>query len=313
MLFLMSCGGKNIETSPVEIDKEVMYTPPIYSVSDCGTEQDYDIYKLNEKYFDKEDIITMKLRVIYFMNGIEKPIDTKTIKRRIELSNQYFANAKLQFQFNGIEYIEGKPEDNELALENIEAIETIMKTRRNDIRNQYFIEHFDFWNTIFGKDGTMTAYVYDNVDSGYAGIAGGIGSTYFAIRSKFINPKYHTWEHELGHDLGLYHTHEPDPTNGLNSETGDMVCDTYASVDTLINNINEDCEFTGQSDIPNEHIEILIKNIMSYTRHECRANFTPVQNMRKRKIIETNADLRRTIVGYDDLTKRIWKNLKQMD
>ena len=276
----------------------------------CGNEDDYDPYGLSEKFFNNGDIITLSLSVVYFTNGVENPIDSNTLVNRITMANKYFVDAKIDFKIKNVQYVRTKPEQNFNAMKTIQAVETISGKHRDDIRNAYYLEHFELWNSVYGKENTITMYLYDNVNSSFAGVAGGIGSTYFAMRVDFLAPNYHTLEHELGHCLGLYHTHEKDVTNGLNNETGDMVCDTYTSVDTLVYGVNNRCQYVYDIEIPNEHLAVLINNIMSYTKHECRASFTKVQNMRKRKIIESNADLRKAIVGYDTLKTKLWENLQ---
>ncbi len=290
-----------INNSDLYVDKSEFY---------CGTDGDDDIYALNETYFNEDQTINMKLKVIYFTNGNESPLSEKAIQDRIAISNVYYKEAKIQFKYNGTEYITGNPEDNPKAIESIKAMELMSKERRQDLRRNYYIEHFDFWHIVFGQDNTMIAYIYDNLPSGYAGVAGGIGATYFAIRTQYMAPIFHTWEHELGHDLGLYHTHQADPSNGLNSDSGDMVCDTYKSVDTLFSFVTDNCKATDNCPIPTPYIEDLIINIMSYTDYVCRAEFTSEQNKRKRKIIETTTDLRNCIDGFKTLTRKKWTDLE---
>ncbi len=278
----------------------------------CGNNEDDNIYQLNENYFSKDSFITLKLKVVYFTNGISKPLSVQFLKNRIELSNSFFLEAKIKFKFVGVVYVKDRPEQDSSAITAIQAMETLNKESRKDLREKYYIEHYEFWNSVYAEKGVITAYIYDNVDTGYTGVAGGIGSTYFAISAPFTSPEFHTWEHELGHDLGLYHTHQYDPTDGLNNVYGDMICDTYKSIDTLSNVLDDSCRLRGTCPIPNEYLETLVTNIMSYTKFKCRANFTPVQNLRKRKTIETSADLRSTIDGFDKLMSKTWKNLEKV-
>lgn len=302
----MSCKSDMKEVyEPVDIDE--------YDESatwDCGSDFDKDIYKLNETYFDKDEVVKFNIKYIYFINGNKRPLSKSILKDRIDIVNQYFEDGKIKFVFNGVEYIEGKPESDSTALRAIEAVEYITKQKRKDLRSKYYIEHYDFWNTVYGEENTIIAYIYDNTYSGYSAVAGDIGSTYLAMRAIFINPQFHTFEHELGHCFGLYHTHQKDDSNGLNNITGDMVCDTYTSTDTLMRMVNRDCALDVDCSIPNRFASVLIKNIMSYTKFECRQSFTPMQIMRKRKIIETNADLRKCITDYYKLEQKTWQDLK---
>lgn len=309
-LLITSCNSDEV----YEVNGGLLTPNPTESLSkNCGME-DGDIYKLNEIFFDKNEVLTLRLKVVYFTNDYKNLLTEKYFENRIKLSNYFFKSANIKFEFNGLEYVYGRPNSDLNNLKHIESFEKLNGGKvRKDIRSRYYIDHFHFWNSVYSEEGTLTAYVYNNGDDRYwAGIAGGIGSTYFAIDQHYLNPKYHTWEHELGHDLGLFHTHQYDHTDGLNNLTGDLVCDTYTSSDTLINTINHLCEYDGSLDIPDEHIETLVKNLMSYTQYQCRSEFTPFQNMRKRKIIETNSDLRKCIVGYQGLNMELWKNLREI-
>ncbi|MBP8239958.1 MAG: hypothetical protein KAX50_08355, partial [Saprospiraceae bacterium] len=104
-----------------------------------------------------------------------------------------------------------------------------------------------------------------------------------------------TLAHEAGHYLGLYHTHgkvncptETDMTdelvNGSNCSTaGDDVCDTPADpglsgVNCSVLLVDNNCVYTGNATDSNGQLFAPDpRNIMSYSRSECRDYFSPEQ------------------------------------
>lgn len=101
-----------------------------------------------------------------------------------------------------------------------------------------------------------------------------------------------TFAHEVGHYLGLYHTHgtsncgslTDELVDGSNCETrGDDVCDTPADpnlrgqeCDTYL--VDTDCNYTG--DVVDANGDVFApnpRNIMSYSRKACRDYFSPGQ------------------------------------
>lgn len=113
---------------------------------------------------------------------------------------------------------------------------------------------------------------------------------------KGINP------HEMGHVLGLYHTHSGceavtrDPNDpAYNAETnGDRVVDTQASPEFYGTNqqyVSEDCNsYTGNlinpcDGVPYNITVNEIANYMAYTRQHCRTLFTTGQKIRMHEYI----------------------------
>lgn len=103
-----------------------------------------------------------------------------------------------------------------------------------------------------------------------------------------------TFAHEVGHYLGLYHTHGPiascgpltdELVNGSNCATaGDRVCDTPADPGLRTgsncenSHVNANCIYTGTATDANGQMFMPnTRNIMSYSRHECRDHFSTQQ------------------------------------
>lgn len=91
--------------------------------------------------------------------------------------------------------------------------------------------------------------------------------------------------HELGHVLGLAHTHETgygaELVNGSNCATaGDLICDTPADPNLGISgNVDyQTCNYTGTAtDANNQPYAPMVNNIMSYAPWNCQNAFTPGQ------------------------------------
>lgn len=93
-----------------------------------------------------------------------------------------------------------------------------------------------------------------------------------------------TFAHEIGHWFYLLHTHSTsngkELVNGSNCETsGDLVCDTPADP-KLSRQVNSSCNYAPASTSPDANGHRYrpdTRNIMSYSRADCRNVFTPGQ------------------------------------
>lgn len=105
-----------------------------------------------------------------------------------------------------------------------------------------------------------------------------------------------SFAHEMGHTLGLYHTHETvfghELVDGSNCEdAGDLLCDTPA--DPLLGggNVNLLCQYTGdETDANGATYSPDQANIMSYSRSSCRDNLSPEQSLRAQFFATAAAD-----------------------
>ncbi len=93
-----------------------------------------------------------------------------------------------------------------------------------------------------------------------------------------------TWAHEVGHYFDLYHTHEtyygiecPDSSNC--SSAGDKICDTQADPN-VYGLVDYYCNYVGSEPTPDGcsgTYDPPVENIMSYSRKNCRTEFSPGQ------------------------------------
>ena len=127
-----------------------------------------------------------------------------------------------------------------------------------------------------------TVSSFGNAICGHAQFPGGLD---FVMQSKGCMANGSTLAHEVGHYLGLYHTHETsfgdEAVDGTDcSSEGDLLCDTPA--DPRLNgtsNFNSaGCNYYGtDTDENGEQYDPMVTNVMSYASKECRVDFTEDQ------------------------------------
>lgn len=125
----------------------------------------------------------------------------------------------------------------------------------------------------------------------FRGTAYAIPNTYLLIYAgRFDTPHL---AHEMGHCLGLYHTHETafgdELVDGSNcGGAGDLLCDTPADPG-LSGNVDDSCVYIGtDTDGNGESYNPDVTNTMSYAPFGCRGLFTQDQEDRMHSILSSN-------------------------
>lgn len=125
----------------------------------------------------------------------------------------------------------------------------------------------------------------------FRGTAYAIPNTYTTIYAGRFNTPH--LAHEMGHCLGLYHTHETafgaELVDGSNcGGAGDKLCDTPADPSLGSNVDDMTCTFIGtETDGNGDNYSPDVTNTMSYAPFQCRGAFTPMQEKRMHSILSS--------------------------
>ena len=201
--------------------------------------------------------------------------------------------------------------------------------------NQGAGAHCTLWQNYSHQDGIDIFFGSDEGPAG--GIASNIGGKSLVVGGSFwISPfqplvASHVFSHEMGHCLGLWHTHHgtvtesgfdcgidlTDPNqcmelvNGSNSATcGDYVPEDTPADPFLNFNVNSStCVWNGSgSDANGQPYNPDERNIMAYTHVSCFQYFSDNQGLRMRQIISTIPVLQACIVQPDLVAPTIFTN-----
>lgn len=184
------------------------------------------------------------------------------------------------------------------------------------INNSYYTNNNDDWGNTIGKELVQVNSHLNAIDiyivpesTEHSGKAYGIPSTNLTMGAQRVGRR--TMSHEIGHCLGLYHTHETafgmelvDESNC--SSAGDKICDTPA--DPNVSQAMSGCTYTGIMINNDGTITLLVDNngaeyqadpgiIMSYGEI-CRNYFTNGQGSRMRAYLSMS----KVVVNDNTLT-----------
>lgn len=237
------------------VDRDIHYIE-----DDCGIE-----YELSEVFFGKVDTLTFEVAFFFFSTD-------RLFEHSMEADKKHMLRVmNKDFNQSGIRFV------------------SYSKTK-NIVEKKYAenMVDFDMHSLLYSKKNTISVFVYPSYsNSPFQGKANKIPGYSFGIKQPYLRTNPHILSHEMGHVLGLYHTHQPDESRkGNTSSTGDRVCDTPKSM-SLLGKITEDCEAASFMNID----RILISNYMSYVPDKCRENFTEGQVERMKWSIENSRDL----------------------
>ncbi|MCD2259676.1 T9SS type A sorting domain-containing protein [Psychroserpens luteolus] len=185
--------------------------------------------------------------------------------------NAFYANALLEFFLcDGINYIDDS------TYFDYETNEEAALTAANNVNN---VINIYFANTV----------VNSSSGSGLCGYAYFPGGPEVILMNNNCAMNGSTLPHEMGHFFALSHTHGPSNStqttelvDGSNCDTdGDFICDTPADPQLGYSNVSAFCDYTGNdTDANGDTFAPAPRNIMSYSRKECRDEFSPQQYAR---------------------------------
>jgi len=207
------------------------------------------------------NLIDIPLTIHILRINQQAPISYESIKEELQLVNEKFEPTGYRFVSCEPNYIDD------------DFFQTIVL----GVNDQLF--HLNY-----GIPGTVNVYFVEDIED-YCGFS---AYPWFDEHRKKIFMANAclsggTFEHELGHYFGLYHTHENyfgfEFVNGSNCLTaGDLLCDTNADPQLGYSNVNHACNYTGFNIDPlGYQYDPDPRNLMSYARQSCRNFFSNQQ------------------------------------
>lgn len=202
--------------------------------------------------------------------GFNKEIVSNSI---ISNLNQYYIDTDISFSLLGNSYIDSDTYNN-ISANNAESLFNASHYRRADALNIYILS---------SGNNFSAAGLAENIPSN----ACIINSTYYLTSSL---------PHEVGHNLGLYHTHHgtyhedssgiPEFVNGSNSAiAGDFITDTPADPNIWTSYISS-CNYSiTAKDAHGETYRPDATNLMCYAKKDCRSFYTSEQIKRMHEYI----------------------------
>ncbi len=267
-----------------------LLTSSLIAQLDCGIEpgtlddikyrQHVQQFRINsfERSFEEGREVPVQFHIIRKSDGTGG-MHLGELDAELELVNEYFSDTHFHFlRCTDPNYIDEDLYYEELKLGGVDIDYLI-----ND-HSIYGLINIFFAPNLLSKSGNETC--------GFARFPWQPGNYIFIHNLCASNSS--TLAHELGHYLGLYHTHQ---TTGVEKENvtrdtlsdcfncetgGDLLCDTPADPKLSSSAVDQDCAYSGsdfQMCMATTPAELLSvepdpKNMMSYSRKDCRSVFT---------------------------------------
>lgn len=230
-------------------------------------------------------VITLNIFVHIVRSTNGQGLNTSILSTILSNLNNSFTSSNIQFSLAGSDYI-----DNDNFYGNLVGKE----------------------NQLFGINihtNAINIYVLGtSTNWGAAGMAQSIPSIAYIVHGNYYNTS--SLPHEMGHCLGLYHTHHGTVTetggdinqcselvSGSNSTTcGDYISDTRADPNVWSSN---SCNYSGTlTDANGQFYNPDPSNLMSYSYKPCRNLFTPLQSDRMNNFI-LNTQILQNVIHYE--------------
>jgi hypothetical protein len=219
----------------------------------------------------------IKLYVVIFANSSGAAANAADVKRQIDNMRGFYAAHNICFILSAIEQVQNA----DLMGQDVDEEESELEPYLRSNHITIFV-HESLWD----DDGDLNGYAY------------GIPNNYLSIVAARVSDTVNisTLAHEMGHDLGLYHTFESafGWENRARSgscrdceDDGDYLCDTQADRELPASSISATtCQFTGTwTDDCGDNVLMEPQNIMTYGRRACRDHFSSGQGSRARDFI----------------------------
>lgn len=293
------------DTSYIEEEKQIVWKN---LVNDNIIKSNYDVRK---------DTLHLDIKTVFYTNADYIPVPVEFITKSYEIQEQLINKVGLNIKFK------------------VRPIKVVMGKPRNVpdyVTQDYYSYDIDYFSLIEADPKALTVVIYNDSKTKNIGMSYGIPSNLIKMELKGLDPAFATVAHEIGHALGLFHTHEYDSKGAKYShQSGDMIGDTPISC-PLYNLVDENCNIVPEhrqirsiletremyktnenslDELNIQEIEILTKNIMSYTYKPCRSSLTEEQLNKIYFTIQTNKDIRdmflnfRSIDYLKDLVERV--------
>lgn len=197
--------------------------------------------------------------------------------------NTTFANTNISFALSGSDYIDS---DDFINMDKAEfdsqtAIDEYLSIDR--VANAINIYVMSAAPNLYYSDGSREAGVSESI----------IGTAFLIVENSYM---YTTLSHEMGHCLGLYHTHHGTvPEGGDSNECTEFVNGSNASIcgDYIIDTPADpclwgsNCNYIGEiTDKNNDPYTPIASNMMSYAGATCRTHFSQKQVERMHQVLD---------------------------
>ncbi len=249
----------------------------LYAQSDpCGADdvpfKHYSLLKSNKQLQKSEQLILpLFLHVVTRDDGSHK-VDISEVINELSISNRYLDSLNIQLRICEIDYIN-----------NDELFEFDKTT---DVP---LVAEYNMFNV-------LNIYIVGNAVNQYGTSICGT-ATFPWSEEKYIIVQNScagngsTLVHEVGHFLGLYHSHTTDFGSELVNQkncdvAGDKVCDTPADPQLSYRNLDYECAYVGtETDRNGDLYTPNTSLVMSFSSKECRTLFTQEQGVIMRNVI----------------------------